>query len=168
MESSEQTVATLVEGSEKLTSIFGYWPTFHDAEVLDVHLWRGDVKPEEKRYLFPVLTTKLHVWELTNEVTAQGYCTLRKHTLATLRFYDVLDLRMEGFNQQNAILELSIARNQHSEGPVGTFIVNFDPAFGMGAEFTCSRIEVVEAIPCSDDGRPMTSAKPQRLRPVIK
>jgi hypothetical protein len=31
--------------SQKLTSIFGgEWPSFHDAELTDVHLWRGDVK----------------------------------------------------------------------------------------------------------------------------
>jgi len=29
---SEQAIATLIEGSGKLTGIFGYWPTFHDAE----------------------------------------------------------------------------------------------------------------------------------------
>ena len=154
--SSEDTIAALIEGSEKLTGIFGYWPSFHDAEVLDVHLFRGGIKLKEKRYLFPVLTTKLHVWELTNEVNQQGYFVLRKHTLTTMRFHDVLDLRMEGFNQQNAILQLSITRNQTSENPAGAFVVNFDPAFGMGAAFTCSRIEVVDAVPCSDDGGVLT------------
>ena len=158
MQSSEETIAALIEGNEKLTSIFGYWPSFHDAEVLDVHLWRGDVQPKEKQYLFPVLTTKLHVWELTKEVNQQGYFVLRKHTLATLRFHDVLDLRLEGFNQQNAILELSITRNRSSESPAGAFVVNFDPAFGMGAAFTCSRIEVVDAVRCSDDGGVLDSS----------
>ena len=149
---SEQAIATLIEGSGKLTGIFGYWPTFHDAEIVELQLWRGDVYPDTKKYVFPVLTVKLHVWELTSEVDTAGYLVLRKHTLTTLRFHDVLDLRIDGFNQQNSILELSIARKQNTEGPGRTFTVNFDPAFGMGAEFTCSRIEVVDAVAYSQDG----------------
>jgi hypothetical protein len=43
----------LIENSERLASIFGYWPSFHDAEVIKFDLWRGDVQPEENRYVFP-------------------------------------------------------------------------------------------------------------------
>jgi hypothetical protein len=39
--------ASLFDGNQILTSIFGEWPSFHDAEVIDVRLWRGDVKPGE-------------------------------------------------------------------------------------------------------------------------
>ena len=60
----------LVEGSERLTEIFGGWPSFHDAEVIEFNLWRGDVEPEARRYIFPVLTTKIHLWELTADVDA--------------------------------------------------------------------------------------------------
>ncbi len=48
----------LIEGSERLTAIFGYWPSFHDAEVVKFDLWRGDVEPEAERYIFPVLTAQ--------------------------------------------------------------------------------------------------------------
>ena len=47
-------IETRIEGSEKLVGIFAYWPTFHDAEVIELNFWRGDVKPEEERYIFPV------------------------------------------------------------------------------------------------------------------
>jgi hypothetical protein len=155
MTDAEQAIERFIEGSEKLTQVFGYGPTFHDAEVLDVHLWRGDVKPDAKQYVFPVLTVKLHVWELTSEVNPYGYLVLRHHTLATLRFHDVLDFRMEGFNHQNAIFGLSIVCEQRTEWPSPGFAVNFDPAFGMEATFVSSRVEVIEAIPCSDKGIPL-------------
>jgi len=29
-----ENIETLIQGSEKLTNIFGYWPDFHDAEVI--------------------------------------------------------------------------------------------------------------------------------------
>jgi hypothetical protein len=141
-------IDTLIEGSEKLTSIFGFWPSFHDAEVVDLQLWRGDGITERSNPRFPVLTTRIHVWELTTEIDARGYYVLKHHTLATLRFHDVLDLQVKGFNHQNAIFGLSITGKERSEGPWKySFAVLFDPSFGIDASFQCSRIEVVDAIP---------------------
>ena len=155
MNDVKQDISTLIENSEKLTGLFGYWPTFHDAEILELHLWRGDVDPGAKRYIFPVLMMKMHTWELTNEVNEKGFYVLRHHTLVSLRFHDVSELRMEGFNQQNAIFGLSI---EHKEGAFPSlFVIKMEPAFGVGAEFTCSRVEVVDALACSDEGVPISS-----------
>ena len=79
---------SLIVGREKITNIFGYWPSFHDAEVLEFHLWRGNVDPDVKAYVFPVLTVKIHLWEITSKVDTRGYCVLRHRTLATLRFHE--------------------------------------------------------------------------------
>ena len=148
-----QNIESFIEGSKKLTDIFGYWPSFHDAEVIEVALWRGDVEPEAGRYVFPVLKAHLHLWELTEDVDSRGFLILRHHTLTTLRFHDVNEFRMEGFNHQNAILGLSIAHQDRSEGPTPVFAVHFNPAHGMGATFICSRVEVVDAVRCSNDGK---------------
>lgn len=141
-------IETLIEGSEKLTSIFGFWPSFHDAEVIDLQLWRGDATAERSHPRFPVLTTKIHVWELTSQIDARGDYALRHHTLTTLRFHDVLDLEIQGFNQQNAIFGLSITAKDHSDHPSRqSFVVQFEPSFGIDARFQCFRVEVVDAIP---------------------
>jgi hypothetical protein len=79
-------IESLIRDSQKLTDIFGYWPSFHDAEVLEVNLWRGNIDQQEGLYLFPVLTLKMHVWKLTNEVDSKGYLVLQHHTLTTLKF----------------------------------------------------------------------------------
>jgi hypothetical protein len=155
MNEPTQSIGALIESSQKLIEIFGYWPSFHDAEVIDLHLWRGDVEPEAGRYVFPVLTVKLHVWEITSEVNKEGFFVSRCHTLSTLQFHNVDEFRMEGFNHQNAILGLSIVKQERAQGPSPVFAVQFDAAFGMGASFFCSRIEVVDAIPCSPDGIPV-------------
>jgi hypothetical protein len=144
-------VESLIQGSGKLTSIFGYWPSFHDAEVIEIHFWRGDIDTDNNKYVFPVLTARLHLWEITREVNPEGYLSRRHHTLARLRFYDVGGFKMEGFNHQNAILGLRVTSQERSEGPSPLFDVQFEPAFGMGASFTCSRIEVVDAIPCTEN-----------------
>jgi hypothetical protein len=110
-----QNIEAFIQGSDKLTDIFGYWPSFHDAEVLELSLWRGDVEPEAGRYILPVLNVTLQVWELSNETNPQGYLVTRHHTLTKLRFHDVNDFRMEGFNHQNAILRLSVTRAERPQ-----------------------------------------------------
>ena len=141
-----------IAGSAKLTSIFGYWPSFHDAEVLELHFSRGDVRPSEAKYEFPILSLKIHLWALTKEVDSKGYFVLRNHTLTTLKFTDVGEFEMEGFNHQNAIFGLGIEQKTRDEGPTPYFAVDFEPSFGIGATFTCLRIEIVEAVPCDAEG----------------
>ena len=146
-------IADLIEGSEKLTKIFGFWPSFHDAEVLEMNLWRGDVEPNRGSYVFPVLTAKIHLWELTDEVGPSGNFVLRHHTLALLRFHAVSGLNLSGFNHQNAIFGLSVVREERQEGPSPMFAVEFERAFGVEAQFDCSRVEVVEAAETNEEGK---------------
>ncbi len=110
-------IESLIKGIDKLTRIFGFWPSFHDAEVSELHLWRGYVDPAKGIYNFPVLTLKIHLWQLTNEVTPEGYLVLRSHALSTLRFSDLDDFQMKGFKHQNAMMELSIASQERTKRP---------------------------------------------------
>src|SRR5579863_378805 len=80
---SMENIESFIDGSAKLTHIFGYWPSFHDAEVIELGLWRGDVEPEAGRYVFPILKVQLHVWELTTDTNSKGFLVLRYHTLTT-------------------------------------------------------------------------------------
>ena len=131
-------VEEVIVGSKKLTRVYGRWPTFHDAEVIDVHLWRGEMDPKHERFGARVLTVKVHVME---EVPAS------REMVAVLRFDGVDDFRMEGFNHQNALLGIEIeARRGKEFGSDGAaeFAVRFKEAFGMSASFTCRGIEVVE------------------------
>lgn len=103
----------VVLGREKLTNIFGRWPSFHDAEVIELNFWRGDVEPDKNRYIFPVLTVKVHLWEMASHTDDKGFFLLGHHTLATLRFHHVDNFKMEGFNHQNAIFGLSITKPEN-------------------------------------------------------
>jgi hypothetical protein len=69
-----------------------------------------------------------------------------------LRFHDVDEFSMEGFNQQNAIFELLIEQRERADGSSPFFFVEFKPSFGMGASFRCFRVEVADAVPCTKDG----------------
>jgi hypothetical protein len=61
---------------------------------------------------------------------------------------------MVGFNHQNVIFALNITSLLTTESDPH-FAVEIDPSFGVEAEFTCSAIEVVEAVPCTESGEPV-------------
>ena len=149
-------IESFIKDSQKLTSLFGGWPSFHDAEVVDLHFWRGDVKQGnwDDRNILPVLTIKMYVLEATQP----GASHSGNDVLVTLRFHDVNDFKMEGFNHQNAILGFSISIQKRGKFKGGEnlppyLVVQFQPAFGMSASFRCFRIEVIDAVRCSDEGK---------------
>jgi hypothetical protein len=51
-------------------------------------------KPRSTNFRF--LTIKLHLWLMTNDVDQKGYYVSTKHTLTTMKFYDVDNFKMEG------------------------------------------------------------------------
>jgi Immunity protein 50 len=142
-------IESLIRGSKKVTGIFGYWPVFHDAEVLELELWRGQVDPEKQIYILPKLVLKVHVWQMTKNVDSRGYLICNNNTIVKLRFDDIKDLEMNGFNHQNAIMDLVIEMVEHPPKP-SCLEVKIIPAFGLGASFKCLGIEVVEADRCND------------------
>jgi hypothetical protein len=146
-------IESLIACGEKPTKIFGYWPSFHNAEIHELHFSRGDIQAEKSVYDFPFLTLKIHVWKLTKDLDSKGYFILRHHTLVTLRFRDVADFEMQGFNHQNAVMELALTSQEPKEGPSPYFSVEVVPAFGMSASFNCRGIEVIEAVSCGEDGK---------------
>ncbi len=72
-EAAMSEIASLIVGSEKLTAILGRWPSFHDAEIHDLHLQRGCINPEDQVYEFPLLTVRLHLWLMTCDIDQKGF-----------------------------------------------------------------------------------------------
>ncbi len=141
-----------IEGAEKLISIFGHWPSFHDAEVVWVRLDRRPV--HEDAYL-PTLEASIHTFEMTNEVGPDGYFVLRHHVLVHFRFHEVDELQLEGFNCQNALFGLMISDIRDRQLERIHFEVSLQSAFGLGGSFLCHQIEVIDVSPCSKDASPL-------------
>jgi hypothetical protein len=147
-------IESVIENSNKLTDIFGYWPSFHDAEVIDLHLWRGHLEPEKNVYQFPVLTIRFHLSELAKDNT-EGHLIMKHHTLAALRFHDLDESNeFRSFNYQNVIFELRIEKLSGEQKGSNRFDVWIDPSMGIGANFKCRRIEVLDCTPCDENGNP--------------
>jgi hypothetical protein len=147
---------TVVTGHEMLTCIFGRWPSFHDAEVVDLAIWRGDVDPDRKKYTFPVLTAKILVNELVPEQTNESRLRIVPQAHVTFRFYDVDDLKLDGFNHVNQIVGLSFAIQPRGSFTDGSelqpyIVVEFQRGFGIAASFKCFRVEVVDVTPYQAD-----------------
>jgi hypothetical protein len=117
----------------------GQWPSFHGAEVQDLSIWRGDVRPDDN-----VRTTS--VIEASFEL-----CALREPYIAVLKFHDCDAINLQGFNHQNAVYDLVFeykARDSYSdETPLPRpIVVTFERAFGAALSFNCFRIEALQKI----------------------
>lgn len=113
------------------------WPNFHDAEVHNLNIWRGDVRPEDNVWIGPVIEVSFEL------------CALKEPYLVVLKFHDCESIQMADFNHQNALYDLSFEfeeRGKLNNGePLTPYIcVNFEQAFGTKLSFQCFRIEVVE------------------------
>lgn len=127
-----------ITNSDAVVSVFGHWPSFHDAEVLGLELARQIDGPSG-----PSLVVQIHVFSMTNEVDDRGYFVCKNHSTVLLKFDGIFELELDGFNHQNALSGLGIA----ASGTEGLFDVHFDPAYGMESRFKCRAIEVASVTP---------------------
>jgi len=115
----------------------GEWPNFHDAEVHNLNIWRGDVRPDDNVWIGPVIQVSFEL------------CALEKPYIVVLKFHDCDSIKMEEFNHQNAVYDLTFnyeTRGTLTNGkPLTPYIsVRFEQAFGLALSFKCFRVQVVE------------------------
>lgn len=127
---------TIVAGNEKILDDNGEWPNFHDAEVLDLHIWRGDMRPDDNVYIGPQITIKLDL------------IALEKPFVVVLRFDDCSSIVMPDFNHENPIMDLEFGIEERgtfkSGKPLPPYIlVHFLPAFGFELSFKCFKASVI-------------------------
>ena len=143
----------LIEGRERVTAVFGHWPSFHDAEVMSLRMDRGAAGAGPGSG--PTFDVILHAFEMTDQVAPDGFLVLRNHVLVHLRFHGVVDSQLGGFNQQNSLFGLRL-EDIRSHGLEGIGLqVDLDASNGLNASFECHHAEVVSVLPCDKDGRPL-------------
>jgi hypothetical protein len=132
-------------GAERITSVFGHWPSFHDAEVVRLSLDR--VGRATGAFASPTVTAEIYAFEMTSEVGADGAYVLHHRSLVTLEFRGVLDLTVDDFNGQNALFGLRIEDVSERQLERVRFEVHFDAAYGLAASFGCADVEVLDVQP---------------------
>lgn len=150
-----------IESAERLTGIFGRWPSFHDAEVLTLLYDRVSSVGG-----FDIVAV-IHLWEMTNEVDPNGYFILIKHTRATFRFYDCSEVALDEFNLQNVISGLVFERDAPGTFPpaevthrsLSPHLVVFEGCYGLAGSLRCKRVEVVDAFLIDPDTLESTAVR---------
>lgn len=115
----------------------GAWPNFHDAEVHELKIWRGEVRPADNVWIGPVIDASFEL------------CAIEHPYLVVLRFHDCESIELKSFNYQNAIYDLCFRTEQRGHlrdgNPLPPFVcVSFEPAFGVRLSFKCMRVEATE------------------------
>jgi hypothetical protein len=72
----------------------GSWPTFHDAEIINIDFWRGDVRPDDDVWTGPVIKIKVEL------------CALESPYVVNLEFRDCSSIFMHELSHQNYVLDL--------------------------------------------------------------
>ncbi len=112
-------------GAEELITWFGSWPSFHDAEVLGIDLCRSGSSK-----------VRIHTWEMTANIGADGYYILRKHVLVTFTFEDISNLQLEGFGPQNVISGLALQRQDDG------YELSMSPCYGVSGYIRSKQVRV--------------------------
>jgi hypothetical protein len=132
----------VVTGYERLTEIFGCWPSFHDSEVIRIRLERRG----RDQWEGPVAYVSVHVFEGYREAERSAEVKWRNHTIVTFRFATVVDISLSGFNQQNAIQDLTFEieppQNRDITWVGPAYRVNFRASFGVGISFVCRSVDL--------------------------
>ena len=89
-----------IAGAQELHDWFGYWPSFHDGEIISLHLNRTNPS-----------SLKIHTWEMTKELDEAGYYLVTKDVVVEF-LIDISGtddcLELSGFSGQNVVFGLDI------------------------------------------------------------
>lgn len=125
-----------VGNAETLLSAFGYWPSFHDAEVHQAVLDRGSAGAR------PSVTLVVHAFDTTDQVDEKGYCRVATSVLVTLRFDDVRESELHDLGTQNVLSSLNFKLETG-----GLIHVTLGPCYGLYGSVVCGQVTVISVVP---------------------
>jgi hypothetical protein len=125
--------AKFITNAERITSVYGEWPRFHDAEIVSVELSR-----EEPSLIAHIKTFRVH----RDQLDEGRFYRRTDFCIVALRFTKIADLHIDGFNHQNVLADIVF---ENSNGGV---LVNMEGIFGATITFRCSKVSVDEVLRC--------------------
>jgi hypothetical protein len=124
---------------QSVVNFLGGWPSFDDFEVVSILLERGEPDGSIEHSL--TILFSAFRGDVPPGSPGRGNC------LITLRFTGFENLKLEGFNHQNAINGLVVSSKWSGCLKREVFDVRVIRGFGVGAAFECDAIEVVSVTP---------------------
>jgi hypothetical protein len=122
---TEMQVRDQVPGASSFIDWFGRWPQFHDSEVVRCDLQRSG----ESSIL-------IHTFNMTSRTHASGHYILDKHAMVTLFLSEIEALELYDFNQQNALMGLSLEYSGEH------FTLSFDAAYGLAGKISARQLRL--------------------------
>src|ERR1700730_4996153 len=120
-----EVTAPVIPGADEVVRWFGNWPSFNDAEVLEIDLRRNGRS-----------SIRLHAFRMTSEIDATGHFVLDQHAEVTFWLEDISDLELGDFSSQNGIFGLSL------EPVAAGFKLALSPCYGIAGYIEAARVSV--------------------------
>src|SRR5271169_2744095 len=114
-----------VPGADALFQWFGYWPDFHDAEVLEIDLNRSGSS-----------RVRVHTFHVSDQVGKDGCYVCVKHVVVSFLLEGLKTVQLAGFNNQNVVSEVALMRTD------GGFQLFLEPCYGAEGSLTAERIRI--------------------------
>jgi hypothetical protein len=123
-------ITKLVENAEILIAAMGYWPSFHDADVLEVKSEAGN------------FAISIRLFAMTNQVDSAGYYILEKHHRVEIVLRDLLSNSLPVGYASDCLSDLCFHR-------FGELIrVEFESHTDQCGVIVCRSAEIVSVQPC--------------------
>ena len=133
-----------INGAEQVVAWFGYWPTFHDAEVLSINMDRRSG-----------CRVEIHAFRKTNSVDDRGCYVCEKNAVITfvlegfpLDLSGIVNSRIEFFNYQNVLNGLAVNKTSIGYELIMHCIFGVDGVL-LGSNIT---VELTPSTPDDGDG----------------
>jgi hypothetical protein len=125
-----------VSNAAPLLTAFGYWPSFHDAEVHRALLDRGGSGER------PSVTLVIHAFDTDGSVDEKGYYRVRTSVLLTMKSCDVEESELRDLGSQNVLSSLVLGLD-----PSGLVRVTLGPCYGLSGSLLCREVKVLSVVP---------------------
>ena len=123
-----------ITGAQELFDWFGYWPDFHDAEVVRFRLVGG------------MLSLVIHTWEMTNQVDAKGFYELRKNVVVEFVIEAISTINVQDPWDHSILFDLGIDKTETG------FQLSFSSSYGLSGTIEAQKLSlrVVPGKPSQD------------------
>src|SRR4051812_24338473 len=116
-----------IAGVDAVVSWFGHWPSFHDAEILSVHINRGGTS-----------SIRIYTFNTSHRTDTAGQFVREREATVVFEFSGIHTLSLEGedADRQNVIAGLSL--DSVGQG----YRLHLDPCYGLAGEISAETMSV--------------------------
>jgi Immunity protein 50 len=115
-----------IAGAQELYDWFGYWPHFHDAEIVKFRL-----------DLSAPCSLLVHTWEMTKRADAQGYYELTKHVVVDFTLEGVSALDLQDPLDHSILFDLGVEKTETG------FRLSMSASYGLSGTIRTQNLSLI-------------------------